>query len=233
MKRLALLGIGCYLLALLITFPPGVVLRWIAPKELAMQDPAGSVWHGEAQAASYAGYYLGKTNWRLQPFALLRGQLAYQVEAQGPDGFVKGVFGVTPSGKVHVSKLSAIASIQTLAPVLPPELSAGLFQGRAQIKLDELQLADGWPLAARGKVDLVDLGLVLPPEALGSYEVELDGGDGAPVQGNFHDTAGSVEIKGTITLNADRSSQLKCTARARPDASDVIKKNLNQVCPAS
>src|SRR5262245_59636415 len=103
MKRLALLGIGCYLLVLLLTFPPALALRWFAPKELSMRDPAGSVWHGEAQAASFAGFYLGKTDWSLRPLALFRGQLAYQVEAQGPDGFIKGVFGVTPGGKLHVS----------------------------------------------------------------------------------------------------------------------------------
>ena len=45
--------------------------------------------------------------------------------------------------------------------------------------------------------------------------------------------AGGVYLSGTITLNADRTSQLKCTARAQPDAADVIKKNLNLVCPAT
>jgi hypothetical protein len=232
MKRLALLGIGCYFLALLIAFPPALALRWLAPKDLSMQSPAGSVWRGETQAASYAGYYLGSAKWRMQPLALLRGRLAYEVEAQAPDGFIKGVFALTPTGKLHVSKLSAVAAIQTLAPLLPPELPAGLVKGRAQLKLDELQLADGWPLAARGQVDLVDLE-VMSGDPLGSYEIQLDGDDGAPVHGTFHDTAGTVEIKGTLTLNADRSSDLQCTAHPRPNASDMVKSAVGSLCRKS
>jgi general secretion pathway protein N len=231
MKRLALLGIAFYLLVLLIRFPPALALRWFAPQALSMQSPVGSVWRGETQAASYAGYYLGSTRWGLRPLSLLRGRLAYQIEAQAPDGFIKGVFALTPTGKVQINELSAVASMQSLAAVLPAELPVSLFQGRAQLKLDKLELAEGWPLAAQGKVDLVDLMLVTPTEPLGSYELELDGKEGEPVHGSFHDTAGALEIKGTVTLSPDRNYVLQCTAHARPNASDNLKAGVDLICP--
>jgi hypothetical protein len=233
MKRLLLLGIGCYLLAMLLGFPAALALRWFAPDALAMQSPEGSIWRGSAQAASYGNYYLGTTQWSMQPLSLLRGRLAYRVQAQAPDGLVKGVFALSLTGAVHVSELSGVASMQSLAAVLPQELPAKMFQGRAQFKLDELQLAEGWPQAAHGQVDLVDLVLTAPVEALGSYAMQLDGGEGEPVRGSFHDTAGALEIKGTITLNPDRTYAVECTARARPQASDNVKASIGLICPKS
>jgi hypothetical protein len=233
MKRLALLGVACYLVAVLLGFPAALALRWFAPDALAMQSPEGSVWRGSTQAASYGSYYLGATQWRIQPLSLLRGRLAYRIQAQAPDGLIKGVFAMSPTGTVHVSDLSGVASMQSLASVLPDELPAKMFQGRAQFKLDELQLAEGWPQAAHGQVALVDLVLTTPVEALGSYAMELAGGDGEPIRGSFHDTAGALEIKGTITLNPDRTYALQCTARARPEASDNVKASVGLICPKS
>jgi hypothetical protein len=233
MKRLALLGIGCYLLAMILGFPAALALRWFAPDALAMQSPEGSIWRGSTQAASYGSYYLGATQWSMQPLSLFRGRLAYRVQAQAPDGLIKGVFALSPTGTVHLSELSGVASMQSLAAVLPQELPAKMFQGRAQFKLDELKLAEGWPQAAHGQVDLVDLVLTTPVEALGSYAMQLDGGEGEPVRGSFHDTAGALEIKGTITLNPDRTYAVECTARARPQASDNVKASVGLICPKS
>ena len=103
MKRLALLGVACYLLALLIVFPAPLALRWFAPDALAVQGPTGSIWRGEAQAASYDGYYLGKLHWSMRPLDLFRARVAYHLEAQGPNGFVDGVFALTPVGNLHIS----------------------------------------------------------------------------------------------------------------------------------
>jgi hypothetical protein len=169
----------------------------------------------------------------MRPLSLLRGRVAYRIQAQAPDGLIKGVFALSPAGTLHVSELSGVASMQSLASVLPQELPTSLFQGRAQFKLDDLRLAEGWPQSAHGQVDLVDLMLTTPVEPLGSYAMELDGGDGEPIRGSFHDTAGALEIKGTITLNADRTYVLQCTARARPQASDNIKASVGLICPKS
>jgi general secretion pathway protein N len=235
MKRLALLGVACYLLALIIVFPAPLALRWFAPDALAVQGPAGSVWRGEAQAASYGGYYLGKLHWSLQPLELLRARLAYHLAAQGPTGFVDGVFALTPVGNVHISTLTGAAPLQALASVLPKELPVSLFTGRAQLKLDELLLESGWPRSASGQVEVVDLGLIAPVEALGNYQMQLAGGGDQPLRGDFHDAAheppGPIEIKGTITLNPDHSYAMKCTARARPNASDNVKTSVAFVCP--
>jgi general secretion pathway protein N len=236
MKRLALLGVACYLLALVIVFPAAPALRWLAPDALAVQGPTGSIWRGEAQAASYDGYYLGKLHWSLRPGDLLRARVAYHLEAQGPNGFVDGVFAVTPAGTLHISTLTGAAPLQALASVLPKELPVSLFTGRAQLKLDELRLESGWPRSASGQVEVVDLALVAPVETLGNYEMQLaGGGDEEPLRGDFHDAArdppAPLEIKGTITLNPDRTYALKCTARARPNASDNIKASVGFICP--
>jgi general secretion pathway protein N len=236
-KRLAILGGVCYLLALIFTFPPDLALRWLAPAALSMQAPRGSVWRGEAQAASISGYYLGRTHWSWRPLALLRGRLAYQIDAQGPDGFVNGIVGVNAGGNVSVDAFTGAASMQSLAAVVPPELPASVFQGAVHMKLDTIRLHDGWPIAGHGSVTLENLVLTTPSvEALGNYELQLDGGDGGqPLSGAFHDTdpAGALQIKGTITLNPDRSYVVKCTAQARPKASDNIKASVGFICPPS
>ena len=234
MKRLALLGVACFLLALIITFPAPLALQWFAPDALKVQGPAGSIWRGSAQAASYSDYYLGSVRWEVRPATLLRGRLAYHVAAQGPNGFLDGVFALAPGG-VHISSLSGAAPLQALASVLPPELPVSLFNGRAQLKLDELRLESGWPRSAIGEVEVLDLALVAPPEALGSYQMQLAGGDDDLVRGTFHDAERNppspLEIKGTITLKPDHTYALECTARARPNASDNIKASVGLICP--
>jgi hypothetical protein len=65
--------------------------------------------------------------------------------------------------------------------------------------------------------------------------MQLAGGGDDPVRGTFHDAERNppspLEIKGTITLNPDRTYALECTARARPNASDNIKASVGLICP--
>jgi hypothetical protein len=235
-KRLVLLGLACYLLALLLTFPASLAIRLFAPETLGVQSPRGSVWSGSAAAASFGGYYFGKTDWSFRPFELLRGRIAYHIESQGPDGFVNGVFALTPGGDLRISGLSGTASIQALSPLLPPELPASLFKGRVQLELDDLHVADGWPQSAHGRVELMDLTFLAPPqppELLGNYAMDLDTADGEPLRGSFKDVTAPLEIKGTLTLNADRTYDLQCTARAKPNASANLRQSIPLICPPS
>ena len=237
MRRLALLGVACFLLALIIKFPAPLAVQWFAPDALSVQGPAGSVWRGSAQAASFSGYYLGNVRWEMRPAALFRGRIAYHVATQGPSGFLDGVFALAPAGGLHVSTLTGAVPLQALASVLPPELPVSLFTGRAQLKIDELRLESGWPRSASGEVEVLDLALLAPPEALGNYQIQLAGDNDDPVRGSFHDAAGNppspLEIKGTITLKPDRTYALECTARARPNASENIKASVGLICPTT
>jgi hypothetical protein len=232
MKRLAILGIAFYLLALVLLFPAPLALRWFAPDALRMQSPSGSVWRGSAQAASFASYYLGTTQWALRPLDLARGLIAYHVDAQGPDGFIDGVFGATFGGDVRIRELSGTASLASLRDVLPPELPTSLFRGRVQLKVDELRLDDGWPTQGRGRVEVVDLALLSPPEQLGGYVLEMEPADGEGLRARFQASAAApLEIEGTVTLNPDRTYDLQCTARARPNASPNVQASVPLICP--
>lgn len=232
MKRLAVLGIAFYLLALLVLFPAPLALRWFAPDALRMQSPSGSIWRGSAHAASFASYYLGTTNWALRPLDLARGLVAYHIDAQGPDGFVDGIFGVTLGGDLRIRELSGTASLASLRDLMPPELPATLFRGRVQLRLDELRVEDGWPTSGRGRVELVDLALLSPPEPLGGYVLDLEPADGAGLRARLQASDDApIELEGVVTLNPDRTYDLRCTARARPNASPNVQASVPLICP--
>jgi hypothetical protein len=110
----AALGIGAYLLALLVTLPASVVLKnrpW-------RTGVAGTVWNGEVGVAGGA-----KFEWQMAPLRSLT-SLAYAADwkATGPDTDLGGRLLAHPGGRVVLDKVSGSADatlLQALQPNLP------------------------------------------------------------------------------------------------------------------
>jgi hypothetical protein len=107
-------------------------------------------------------------------------------------------------------------------------------RGLANATLAELELENGWPTAIAGELRLADLevqplvqsarGQRLVP--IGSYRVELSNGPDRSVTGKIADTAGPLEVSGTVTADAARRYTLDALIKPRADAAPEIVQGL-------
>jgi hypothetical protein len=107
----ALIGIGAYLLTLLVTLPASVVLKnrpW-------RSGIAGTVWNGEVGVAGGA-----KAEWHMAPLRSLT-SLAYAADwkASGPDTDLGGQLIAHPGGRMVLDHVSGSADAGLLRTVLP------------------------------------------------------------------------------------------------------------------
>lgn len=102
--RLAALGIGAYLLVLVITFPASRVSGMLQERidDLSLNGVSGSVFSGQAAQLVYQGLDLGPLHWQFRPFALLLGRIEYRIELKNPDNRGHLSMGKSLSGRTLV-----------------------------------------------------------------------------------------------------------------------------------
>jgi hypothetical protein len=129
----AALGIGAYLLALLVTLPAGAVLKnrpW-------RTGVAGTVWNGEVGIAGGA-----KFEWQMAPLRSLT-SLAYAADwkATGPNTDLGGRLLAHPGGRMVLDNVSGSADgtlLQALQPNLP--FTCDL---RMQVEMERIAIGGG------------------------------------------------------------------------------------------
>lgn len=217
------------LTGLLLMFPARVAYHWAAPAGLALSGLQGTVWAGQAEAASAQGAYLQDIRWRFKPLGLFTGKIVYRVEAAPSSGFIESDLGIGIGGTLMLSDLTASLPLQPLSDALQIR---GL-RGNASLQFERIRLRDNLPVAADGFLEVRDL-LVprISREPIGGYRIEFfsqEGGIGASVE----DTDGVVDIAGSLQLNADRSYQFLAQVVAKPEAPDRLKTQMQYLPPAN
>jgi len=226
-------GIGAYLAFALSSFPAATAYAWFAPASVKLAGIEGTLWSGRAAGGAIGGFPLHDVRWRLSAWQLLLGRVAADLRAQLDDGFVTAQVKATRS-RVELRDLRASTSLPTLRTLLP---IAGM-RGAASLRLSALDVdvAKGWPTKVVGELTLADLetvplipvgprGKLVP---LGSYVVRfVDGADG--IKAVINDTAGPLEVSGTLALNAARAYKIDARIKPRADAPEELVNGLNAV----
>jgi general secretion pathway protein N len=227
MKRrtLVVLGVVAFVAFALATLPARVVLARLASAGVQASGVSGTIWNGEAQVLTVAGARIGSVAWRLRALPLLAGRASAQVNVKRIDGFLQSGVSASPSGRVAFDALTGSLPLSAL----PPNVLRGGWSGTLNLKLAELVLEDGWPTAAQGVVEVIDItGPANKPVNMGSYKATFADA-AAPEQGVLRgvvvDLGGPIEINGSIELRAaERSYRVQGLVATRPDApSDVAK----------
>lgn len=218
------LGAGAYVAFAIASLPAATAYHWFAPEQLRLAGISGTAWSGSAELGSVPGLAMRELRWRLNPGALLLGRVTGRFEARLADGFVTTNATATAS-RVRFEDARAGATLATLSRLLP------LGDARAELglSLDELVLADGWPVDAVGTARIG--GLAVPPLLdasgqlieIGSFAVTLTGSGGQGLVGTVDDTSGPLEVAdGVLSLGADRRYALRGRVRARSEASEEL-----------
>lgn len=200
-RRWVILALATFVLGVITMFPARTAIHWFAPDTLSVGGIDGTVWSGSIRALSAQGVNLSNLRWELAPSRLLRGQLAYRVEATPPSGFINGLVSVSPNGTLNISETRASLPLGLLAG---PVNMRGL-AGTANINLEKLTLKDGFPTLASGTADVTDLLVpMVHQSSIGGYRAEFFTQESG-IAASIEDTDGVVDIAGSLELADDRS----------------------------
>jgi general secretion pathway protein N len=226
MKRvwpLVALGVGAYLVFAAVTLPASLVTSRLASMGVNTAGVEGTVWKGRAQVVQVANSNLGSVSWDLHVLALFTARLRADVQVTRIDGFARGVVTVAPSRNVRMSNITASLPLSALpAGSLPRG-----WMGTLNLKLADLAVEKGWPTVVEGTVEVVDLvGPPRRPANIGSYKLTFPAASAKSAEGllgALQDTAGPLQITGTLLLKPDRSYLLNTLIATRPTAPrDVV-----------
>lgn len=221
MKRiwpLVVLGVAAYIVFALATLPASIVTSRLTRLGINAAGVSGTAWNGRAQVLQAGTANFGSVTWNLHPLQLFTARLGADVQLTRRDGFAKTGLLLSPSGRATFSQLTASLPFSAL----PTTLFPGGWNGTLNLKLSELTIDHGWPVAAVGTIEALDLtGPARKPTNVGSYKVVLPAPNQTPskdvLAGALTDTGGPLQITGTLQLKADRSYLVEGLVATRPD----------------
>lgn len=235
MKKLSwliALGVGAYLLFAIVTLPASVLLGQLQPAGITAAGVEGTAWNGSAQVMRLQGANLGSVEWDLHALALFALKIQADVRITRPEGFAQSQVSLQRSGPVEFQGLTASLPLSVLSNFAP-----GGWTGTVNLRFDELILDNGWPIAATGTAEVIDLSSANQRSPIsGSYKLTFPAPDtSAPADalvGALSDLGGPLQISGELQLKPDRSYLIKGVVAARPDAPRALANQLQILGPA-
>lgn len=226
-------GTAALLLSLIALIPARIGIAVAGLPAETVSGVSGTVWRGSLQRLAMDGIVLGPVAWVARPTRLFLGQLAADVEATLPDGFLNSGVAVSLGGTLLLSDLEGAAPIAWLAP------AAGRDGGQLTARFEKLAI-DGERIdTAVGSLTIAGVVLPVPTAgpvlAPGNYVITFDAKDLAPdaqLSGTVADSGGPLEIAGTVTFTPPRSYELSGTAKPRPEAPAELRNALQMLGPA-
>ena len=218
-RTLFLAGFTSFILTSLTQVPAQLITERLQGKlPVDLQDVSGTLWQGSASSLTWQTTQLRNLQWAISFPALLKGQLAADLQAQlATGGKFAGTCGIgfTRQVQCHALTLNDIPA-QSLAPYLQnfmlPEL-----RGTFQADLEQLTLTQPLPRAS-GKITWQDAGTQLAPQTFGTYTADLSEGDNASQQISLNSAPNAAfNASGQVNLQTDGSYHY--TLNLKPDAS--------------
>lgn len=220
-RLLVALGVGAFLLLLLVTLPAQLAVGQLAKAGVAATGVSGSVWKGRAGLVRIGTFPLGEVSWDLHVLKLLAGRASATVDIKQAGAFAQGDVSATFGGRITLSNFSASWPLDTLAAA---GLPAG-WKGSANVQLAELVVEQGVPVAVTGTLDLVNLvGPANRPASLGSYRATFPSATAAAngIAADIKDLEGPISVNAILQVQRDRSYLIEGQVATRPDAPQQI-----------
>lgn len=215
--------IGLYLLFLIVTAPAWIVI-WALPKfapfPIDIQNSRGSLWHGEfsdvtATLPTGQRIQFDRLQWRLQPWRLLRAELAASLEFNGPHAQGNGIVGKGVFGGVKLRDLNASAPAGLLTMAMPA-LEIWKPSGTLDVATQEFTYA-GAKSTGKANITWKQAALALSPvKPLGEYSLGVDANDGG-LNYQLATVSGALQLEGKGRWAANRAPTFLGSARAQPN----------------
>jgi hypothetical protein len=186
---------------LLVSAPARLLHLALPGEQLVMHGLAGTVWHGSASSVSLRlpqGYLqLGTVQWSLRPFSLLRLAPRLTLRTEWGKQTLEAELVLRGQRDLDVYKLEGQLPADLLGRFAPVSVD-GLFT----MQLEELQLRDGLPYSAAGRLVWQGAGWQSPQGLvlLGSYALDVLQEEGAALDGKVTTLSGPLQANGTVRL---------------------------------
>ncbi len=243
-RLLVAASLSALLVSLIALLPARVAFGVLGVPATAVTGLTGTVWSGAVQRLSLGNMTLGPVLWHVRPARLLTGQLAAEVKATVPDGFVNATVALSLGGAWSASGVEAAAPLAWLAPAMGSAGlgSAGMGNAGSQLtaRFDKLVVRKGRVEAAVGNLMLAGVVLPIPTTGPqlgpGTYELAFSADELGPddlLTGALRDAGGPLEIAGTVTITPPRSYEVTGTAKPRAEAPPELRSALQMLGPAT
>ncbi len=238
-RLLVAASLTALILSLIALLPARVAFGVLGMPVTAATGLTGTVWSGAVQRISLGNITLGPVLWHVRPARLLTGQLAAEVKATVPDGFVNATVALSLGGAWSASGVEGAAPLAWLAPAMG---SAGMGNAGSQLtaRFDKLVVRQGRVEAAVGNLMLAGVVLPIPTTGPqlgpGTYELAFSADELGPddlLTGALKDAGGPLEIAGTVTITPPRSYEVTGTAKPRAEAPSELRTALQMLGPAT
>ncbi len=215
---LVALGVLAFVALLVATLPASLMVRFLPPT-VQMAGLSGSVWSGNAERVIFQRRELGSVRWNCKVLPLFSGRLRCEIALERVDGRLDAV--VTAQRGELVDIEDAHGSLPVA--MLGEGIAAPGWTGNADLSIERLRLARGWPVAISGGA--VFRGLRAPGARgleIGNYELTLGEGEvgSNALSGRIRDLGGPFRVRGTISLKPDRSYLLQGDIAPGPGADE-------------
>jgi len=223
-KLIAYVGLGllAYLVFLVARFPASTAYALSQEytdvgTRISLSGVQGTLWSGRARELVADGIALGRIDWDLNPWAVLRARADIDWRMNGERHAGQGRVVVARDGEVTVQGVHGNMRAEQFTPFfanLPLRLT-----GDVQVRVQDMVVQPGRRFAARGELNWQEAALTAPqPMQLGSLRIDSvpteEGGSRLQVS----DTGGPLAIQGVIQVGADGTYRTSLTMSARPSA---------------
>ena len=216
-------------IALVVTFPARIAYQWVSSPLIAMSGISGSVWSGKAREFSTNGVYLRDLEWRVLPFQLLTGKIAYSISASPVSGFFESDIAIGLDGTATLTDLSAALPLQMVeGAVKVPGL-----RGQASLQFERVQLVHGRAAAMDGSVAIADLVVpIVHRGSLGGYKAEFFTQNNG-IMASVEDTDGVIDLAGSLQIKPDASYSFVGQVLTKPNTPDAVIQQMRFLGPAN
>jgi len=137
-----------------------------------MQSVSGTVFSFKAGHVLIQGLAMGPVTWSLRPFPLLLGRLEYRFDLKDPAFQGTGVVGTGLGGQIYLHNLKAELKPDPLVNHFSPlQVQTS---GSVRLRIESMDIVDGFPRELTGHVDWSDARIVEPVSmSLGHVEATL------------------------------------------------------------
>lgn len=198
--KLVALGFAAFFVFLVANFPADLAVRWFAPQlpELSTGIVEGSIWSGRARNAGFQKFTATEIRWTLHPFALFTGALEADLTVKLPHGGIDASVHQTTSGSTEFENLRGSLRLADAAALgfIPRNIA----EGEILLNIEKLQLINGHPAAANGRIGLTGLeSALLRGVSLGSYQADIVTKEEA-IEATFADVEAPMRVQGSFVL---------------------------------
>ena len=213
-RRVLILGIAAFLLALLVVLPA----RWVGgllPSSAQCAEWSGTIWRGQCgqltvQVPGQTPVTLESAGWKLHPLTLLRGRLMADVTIVDARGDATGRIEVTRDELLILRGVSAHAQLD---PQFPGGLPAG-WRGRMEMQGLDLDWQANTLRRLQGEFSFVDLRDERGHD-IGSFHASFPEAAAPPFKGQITDMGGPLELRAMLELTTERNWSLNGTIAVR------------------